>query len=304
VLDIGSGTGLLAMMAARGGAAKVTSMEMVPAVAAVARQIVAMNGYSHIVNVITGRSDEVPQEMLGGRADIMVSELVDDHLIGDGILMSHADARRRLLVPSPTVIPWGGRLLAIPIQLRLPTPAGVTMNAITAQRTEQVILTRPYHSFKLQRCPPSDYKILADPIQLFDFDWGSGPIDTLANSRESPPTPFTFKASGIFNAMAIIFTMQMDDLPEGDYSGGLDNLDTHWDQPIRFLPIELRVNKGETLKLTSRHNDNDVHWMKVSGIQPEMLRGMLGAHNMLHPDNREIAEKLGVVLQVGELIGD
>ncbi len=35
VLDIGSGTGLLAMMAARGGARQVTSVEMVPAIAEV-----------------------------------------------------------------------------------------------------------------------------------------------------------------------------------------------------------------------------------------------------------------------------
>jgi hypothetical protein len=53
VLDIGSGTGLLAMMAARGGARKVTSVEMVPAVCAVASQIVQRNGYGDIVEVRT-----------------------------------------------------------------------------------------------------------------------------------------------------------------------------------------------------------------------------------------------------------
>ena len=42
MLDIGSGTGLLAMMAARSGATRVTSLEMVPALAAVARHVSAM----------------------------------------------------------------------------------------------------------------------------------------------------------------------------------------------------------------------------------------------------------------------
>jgi SAM-dependent methyltransferase len=54
VLDIGSGTGLLAMMAARGGARKVTSVEMVPAVCAVARQIVARNGFGSVISVVDG----------------------------------------------------------------------------------------------------------------------------------------------------------------------------------------------------------------------------------------------------------
>ena len=70
------------MMAARGGAAKVTSVEVVPAIAAVARQIVAANGYGDVVTIHNVRSDELPLELMGRRADILVSELIDDHLIG------------------------------------------------------------------------------------------------------------------------------------------------------------------------------------------------------------------------------
>ena len=46
VLDIGSGTGLLAMMAVRAGAAEVVSCEMNPAIAGAALKIVAANGYA------------------------------------------------------------------------------------------------------------------------------------------------------------------------------------------------------------------------------------------------------------------
>ena len=51
VLDIGSGTGLLAMMAARAGAQEVHSLEMVPALAAAATHIVAHNGYADRVSI-------------------------------------------------------------------------------------------------------------------------------------------------------------------------------------------------------------------------------------------------------------
>ena len=37
----------------------------------------------------------------------------------------------------------------------------------------------------------------------------------------------------------------MDDEPAHDYSAMMDNPETHWDQPLRFLPRELRVARGE-----------------------------------------------------------
>jgi len=52
VLDIGSGTGLLALVAARAGAERVYSCEMNPAVADAAREIVELNGYSGKVQIL------------------------------------------------------------------------------------------------------------------------------------------------------------------------------------------------------------------------------------------------------------
>jgi type III protein arginine methyltransferase len=52
VLEIGAGTGLLAMMAARAGAAAVITCEVVPAIAEKAAEIVAHNGYANRVRVI------------------------------------------------------------------------------------------------------------------------------------------------------------------------------------------------------------------------------------------------------------
>ncbi len=52
VLEIGTGTGLLAMMAARAGAAAVVTCEVVPAIAEKATDIVAHNGYGDRVRVV------------------------------------------------------------------------------------------------------------------------------------------------------------------------------------------------------------------------------------------------------------
>jgi len=84
VLDIGSGSGLLAMMAARAGAAEVVSLEMVPQLAAAARHIVAANGYADRVSVRGVMSTDLDPASVGGRFDVLVCEIVDDGLLGEG----------------------------------------------------------------------------------------------------------------------------------------------------------------------------------------------------------------------------
>ena len=64
VLDIGSGSGLLAMMAVRAGAARVSSLEMVPAMAAVARHCIAANGFGAAIKVHELKSTDVEAESL------------------------------------------------------------------------------------------------------------------------------------------------------------------------------------------------------------------------------------------------
>ena len=330
VLDIGSGTGLLAMMAARGGAAAVESVEMVPAVAAVARQIVARNGYADVVTVHTCRSDELSAAQLKGPADILVSaqpprglppvgvtaaspldgdlgpaaraqvsELIDDHLIGDGVLNSIGDARRRLLAPGAAVIPWGGRLLALPIQLRAVGPEGVSLDALNAERSVQVVLTRPYYAAKLQRLSPRDYRVLGPAVTLFEYDWRGEPIDTLTRERHSAAQPLAFDAAGVFNALALVFTLQMDEDASNDYSDGLDNPSTHWDQPIRFLPVEMRVAPGDRLRISATSNEHDVSQIRLSGATPEMVTGMVGAHGLL---SSTAGARLGVVVDVDGMV--
>ncbi|HYE27103.1 MAG TPA: 50S ribosomal protein L11 methyltransferase [Allosphingosinicella sp.] len=108
VLDIGSGSGLLAMMAARAGAASVASCEMNEAVADVAREIVALNGLDAAVRVIGRKSTELDPEEIGGPADLIVAEIVSNDLLGEGVLPVMEDAVRRLLKPGGAIVPAAG----------------------------------------------------------------------------------------------------------------------------------------------------------------------------------------------------
>lgn len=70
---------------------------MVPTLAAAARQIVAANGYRDTVTIVEASSHDITAADLGTQADILVCEIVDDMLLGEGVLATVADARRRFL---------------------------------------------------------------------------------------------------------------------------------------------------------------------------------------------------------------
>jgi protein arginine N-methyltransferase 7 len=107
VLEIGSGAGLLSMMAARAGA-QVITCELNPVVEATARAIVERNGLSDRITIIGERSSDLRVGVdLPRRADLLMSELFDDTLFGDHIMQHVGDALDRLLVPDARVIPCG-----------------------------------------------------------------------------------------------------------------------------------------------------------------------------------------------------
>jgi type II protein arginine methyltransferase len=105
VLDIGTGAGLLALLAARAGA-RVVTCESNPIVAAAAREIVARNGLADRIRVIAKPSTELAIGVdLPEPADALVSEIFGDQLFGEGVIQSLADARKRLLKPGAAVLP-------------------------------------------------------------------------------------------------------------------------------------------------------------------------------------------------------
>jgi predicted nicotinamide N-methyase len=87
VLDIGTGAGLLAMMAARAGARSVASCEAVPWIAAKAREVVAANGLADRIKLIAKRSTELQIGTdLPERAEVLVTEVfstsgINEHVI-------------------------------------------------------------------------------------------------------------------------------------------------------------------------------------------------------------------------------
>ncbi len=112
VLEIGTGSGLLALMAAKLGAAVVTTCESVPMIAEVAKQVVANNGFSAVIDVIAKESRAIEVGVdLPQQANLLVSEIFSSELLGEGVLPTIVDARQRLLTADAIIIPQAGSLI-------------------------------------------------------------------------------------------------------------------------------------------------------------------------------------------------
>lgn len=106
VLDIGTGSGLLAMQSARAGARQVFTCEMEVVIASIARQIIQQNGYGERVQVWHGESTSlsVPAD-LPEKADILVTETFGSWLPSEGALNTISHARQYLLKEGGIIIP-------------------------------------------------------------------------------------------------------------------------------------------------------------------------------------------------------
>ncbi|KAF4527562.1 hypothetical protein B566_EDAN016040, partial [Ephemera danica] len=98
VLDIGTGTGLLSMMAVSCGADTIVACEAFEPMAKCAREIIEKNGMSDRISVVGKRSTELKiGEDLPHRANILVTEVFDTELIGEGALGTFRHALQNLL---------------------------------------------------------------------------------------------------------------------------------------------------------------------------------------------------------------
>ncbi len=121
VLDLGCGSGLLAMLAARAGASKVYACDKAPGMAACASRVVAANRLHNITIIpklstcmtVAREGDDMSQDDMSQRADmseratLLVSETFGDDPFSESFLPSLAHAREHLLSKTAAVIPYG-----------------------------------------------------------------------------------------------------------------------------------------------------------------------------------------------------
>lgn len=230
ILDIGSGSGLLAMMAARAGAVEVHSCEMNPAVAAVTQRIVAANGFADRIVVHSRNSQDLSAETdLGGKADIIVSEIIGDDLVSEEVLPTLRDAASRLATPEAQFIPCGGQ-----VRVALAWLADLDRRQLGSVSGFDISL---FNSLQPGRCSvkvgDAALEVRGEQTTLFDFDFTS-------SQKQGDRARIDLVAGeGPVNGVIQWFRLQMDDVAAFENGPGIaDKSSWGWN----FFPFESPVD--------------------------------------------------------------
>ncbi|MGQ0677779.1 MAG: tetratricopeptide repeat protein [Rhodospirillales bacterium] len=248
VLDIGTGSGLLAMMAARAGAERVIACESEPRLAEIARQIVALNGFAGRIAVIARRSTDLkPGADLPRPADLVVSEVLDAGLIGEGVISTLRHALAELAAPGARLIPAAatvhGALIHAPA-LRLTNPV---------RRIDGFDLS-PFDQFRgksgsiLAALETEEHRLLSEPAPLFEFDFAR-PVP----APRQRDVAFRATADGTVHAMAMWFDLALDQAHGGSTRPGGEF--RHWATPLFFLERDVAVARGQDVTLRVGHDN-------------------------------------------------
>ena len=104
VLDVGCGTGILSMFAAKAGARMVVGVDM-SSIADHAKQIVKDNKLDKVVTIIRGKMEEISLPEGVDKVDIIISEWMGYCLFYESMLDSVLYARDRWLAPDGLMFP-------------------------------------------------------------------------------------------------------------------------------------------------------------------------------------------------------
>ncbi|XP_075925574.1 protein arginine N-methyltransferase 1 isoform X1 [Petromyzon marinus] len=115
VLDVGSGTGILCMFAAKAGAKKVFGIEC-SNIADYSQQIIKANNLDSVITIVKGKVEEV--DLLVDKVDIIISEWMGYCLLYESMLNTVICARDKWLKPGGAIFPDRASLFLTAIEDR------------------------------------------------------------------------------------------------------------------------------------------------------------------------------------------
>lgn len=249
VVDLGTGTGVLAFLAARAGARVVHGIEHGPMIE-LARELAAANRIGNVeLHRMHSRRFSLPE-----RADVIVHEQIGDALFDEQVVANIVDLRERVLAPGGRILPGRLQLFIEPIQLaegfRAPYAwqqtdlYGLDFSALAALRDRQP------HGYRYRVFRPLPFeRFLCDPEPVLT-------VDLHAIAADGLPRRIAYERrverGGWFDGFCVYFAAWFDD--QLGFSSSPDGPGTNWATPLLRVASR-RVEPGEAIRLDLRAAD-------------------------------------------------
>lgn len=251
VLDVGSGTGILSLFAARAGAARVYSVECTP-IGFVSEEIVRDNGFAGVIRIIHKRLEDITDADLPEKVDVIISEWMGYALYFEVMLSSVIQARDRFLRPGGCILPSHARL-------HLAGAQSYEYYATSLDFWDEVY---GFNFSAMKR------QALTEPVvdvcerwQVLTSSATVSQIDLHKCSADSSffTAPFSIAAhqNEVMHAFVAYFSVEFNDMHvRRVLSTSPFKKPTHWKQTFFYLRSPVRLNKNDTIAGTIQFGPN------------------------------------------------
>lgn len=255
VVDIGTGTGILAIAAARAGASRVYAVEA-SSIGHVAAANFEANGVSDRVTLLPGWSTDVD---LPEPADVLVSETVGHDPLGERIVEVTADAVKRFLKPNVRLIPARIRVLGLPVAVPMDRLAQHTITPTVLANWQEWYGVdfgpmleadrRSPASFNVDPRDARDWPALAAPVVLADLGLGS-----LGWPQVHSTADVVAHSPGDLRGVLTFFEIELGPTTRLSTDPQHVSEDNHWRSPVWVVPDPLALRKGDRFQITYTRN--------------------------------------------------
>jgi SAM-dependent methyltransferase len=254
VLDLGTGTGVLAIAAARAGAARVYAVERT-AIADVAAAMFERNGVADRITLIRGHSTAIS---LPERAHVLTGELLGTDPLSERILEYTADAVKRLLVPGARLAPRKLRLFGRAVEL----PESLVARHWVDRRTADH-WARLYGMDFLALCDAgrdrspaftvkaedaAHWRFLTASTELIEIDLAREPAFPLESNRTAMVT-----APGTLSGIVVFWELDLDSETRLSTDPASCRPDCSWGTAVWAMADRPSVRVGQPVQMTFRY---------------------------------------------------
>lgn len=241
VVDLGTGTGLLAFFACQAGAKRVYAIER-EQIIGVARLLAEHNGMLNKIKFFREKSEHIS---IQEKADVLVSECIGAAGVGSTAINSVLIGRRQFLKPLGKTIPSSLEVVLAPVEALITdyhirfwdrSPAGFDFGPATTFAINQMYTTM---------IKPDD--MLSEPQVIHSVSFTND--DSYVGFQHI--SQFAMRRTGLLHGLGIWFRSEI--APGILLDTSPENTRTHWYQ--NFLPIEqvLPVHSGDKLDVQITH---------------------------------------------------
>lgn len=250
VLDIGTGTGIFALLACRFGARKVYAIEPNEAIQ-VARELAAANGYADRIEFIEDLSTRVT---LPEKANVILADLRGVLPLYDHNLPTMLDARTRLLAPGGVMIPqrdslWVALVSATDLYEPYVKPWEEQSYGLNTQAARRIVI----NSWGANRAKPE--QLLTSPQLWTEIDYTN-----ITDLNAQGELTWTMKQAGTAHGFCLWFdTVLTDGIGFSNAPGGGAKVYGSAFFPLNE-PIDLELEDQVILRLRADLVSDDYIW--------------------------------------------